>query len=86
MLDRIKAEITAELGRSDIVWPKYGTESVDQLAERLTVRIGAIVDGAQDDWTTTCKRCESPLDTEGRCTDETCPYSDRGQDESFTEG
>lgn len=33
-----------------------------------------------------CKKCNSPLDEHGRCTDETCPYSDREQNETFTEG
>lgn len=33
----------------------------------------------------TCQRCGSPLD-DGLCTDETCPYSDRSQDATFTEG
>ena len=37
-----------------------------------------------------CKRCGSPLLEQewhnGFCSDVTCPYSDRGQDEEFTEG
>lgn len=30
---------------------------------------------------TLCNRCGSPLDGNGRCTDETCPFSDYGQDD-----
>jgi hypothetical protein len=33
----------------------------------------------------TCKKCGSAVH-KGFCTDETCPYSDRPQDETFTEG
>lgn len=33
-----------------------------------------------------CQRCSSKLQDDGRCPDETCPYSDRQQGESFTEG
>ena len=32
-----------------------------------------------------CKRCESELMADGHCPDETCPYSDHLQDETFTE-
>jgi hypothetical protein len=32
-----------------------------------------------------CKRCGSDIDRYGFCTDETCPYSDRQQTDSFTE-
>lgn len=28
----------------------------------------------------TCRKCGSPLDIEGNCEDETCPYSDTTQD------
>jgi hypothetical protein len=35
----------------------------------------------------TCKRCGSRLTkVRGRCIDKTCPYSDREQDKTFTEG
>lgn len=34
----------------------------------------------------TCKKCGSNLKPDGRCKDETCPYSDRQQHESYTEG
>lgn len=63
MLDRIKVEITEELRRSDIVWPKYGSTSVDQLAEQITVRVGAIVEGKSEDWTPV--RDTPPLDGPG---------------------
>ena len=34
-----------------------------------------------------CQRCGSELyDVDGHCRDETCPYSDRKQDETFVEG
>jgi len=33
-----------------------------------------------------CKKCGSTLNDEGFCDDETCPYSDRQQNESYTEG
>jgi len=28
-----------------------------------------------------CQRCDSPLDSAGYCTDETCPFSDYKQDD-----
>lgn len=33
-----------------------------------------------------CAKCETPLDENGLCGDETCPYSDRPQGEPYTEG
>jgi hypothetical protein len=33
-----------------------------------------------------CKRCGSSLNPDGHCVDITCPFSDRAQDEEFTEG
>ena len=33
-----------------------------------------------------CKKCGSHLDEKGHCSDVTCPYSDRLQTETFTEG
>ena len=33
-----------------------------------------------------CKKCGSQLKRNGLCNDQTCPYSDRKQDETFTEG
>jgi DNA-directed RNA polymerase subunit RPC12/RpoP len=33
-----------------------------------------------------CRKCGSPINSRGRCVDETCPYSDRGQNEEYTEG
>jgi hypothetical protein len=35
---------------------------------------------------TSCQRCGSALATNGHCWDVTCPYSDRQQHETFTEG
>lgn len=35
---------------------------------------------------TSCKKCGSDLRKNGKCTDETCPYSDRQQHETYTEG
>jgi len=34
----------------------------------------------------TCRRCGTILMPNGRCRDATCPYSDRDQEETFTEG
>jgi hypothetical protein len=33
-----------------------------------------------------CDRCGTPLDSKGFCKDITCPFSDRQQDETYTEG
>lgn len=33
-----------------------------------------------------CKKCSTPLKKDGLCADETCPYSDRLQHETYTEG
>lgn len=54
------------------------------------------VQGLPDGWTyelidhdneVRCQRCGSELyDVDGHCRDETCPYSDRKQDETFIEG
>ena len=44
-----------------------------------------IVPAIEEDHSDTCQRCSSPLSMRGRCSDETCPYSDRAQDEPFTE-
>jgi len=33
-----------------------------------------------------CKRCGTPLQEDGYCSDETCPYSDHLQHETFMEG
>jgi len=33
-----------------------------------------------------CKQCGSPLRKSGKCSDETCPYSDRQQNDEFTVG
>ena len=33
-----------------------------------------------------CKKCGTDLDYEGFCGDETCPFSDRMQDDEYTEG
>ena len=33
-----------------------------------------------------CKQCGSPLRKNGKCSDETCPYSDRQQNDEFTVG
>ena len=33
---RIFEAVKAELERSDIVWPKYGSDTIDQLADRIT--------------------------------------------------
>jgi len=35
---------------------------------------------------TDCRKCGTPLDGDGYCGDETCPYSDHKQDETWTEG
>jgi hypothetical protein len=32
------------------------------------------------------RKCATPLDSHGLCTDVTCPYSDRQQTEEYTEG
>lgn len=39
----------------------------------------------EDDWES-CEKCGSTLKENGRCPDKTCPYSDRQQDETYTEG
>jgi len=36
--------------------------------------------------TTPCKKRATDLDEKGRCKDETCPFSDRDQDATYTEG
>jgi len=36
--------------------------------------------------TKTCRKCGSNLDKNGHCSDETCPFSDRGQNEAYTIG
>lgn len=33
-----------------------------------------------------CKKCDSDISESGYCEDETCPYSDHKQDETWTEG
>lgn len=33
-----------------------------------------------------CKKCGSELRASGKCSDQTCPYSDRKQSETYTEG
>jgi hypothetical protein len=33
-----------------------------------------------------CKKCGSDINSRGRCEDIACPYSDRDQDEEYTEG
>lgn len=33
-----------------------------------------------------CKKCGSPLQNNGECPDATCPYSDRQQSDTYTEG
>jgi hypothetical protein len=33
-----------------------------------------------------CKKCGTPLKPDGKCGDVTCPYSDRQQDETYSEG
>ena len=33
-----------------------------------------------------CKKCGSQLKRNGLCNDQTCPYSERKQDETYTEG
>lgn len=33
-----------------------------------------------------CRRCGSSLHENGRCCDLTCPFNDRAQDSSYTEG
>jgi len=35
---------------------------------------------------TACQKCGSKLRRNGKCSDQTCPYSDRQQHETFTEG
>ncbi len=39
-----------------------------------------------EDELTTCQKCGSELEDNGKCSDVTCPYSDRFQDETYTEG
>jgi len=36
---RLIATISAELHNSDIVWPRYGSETIQQLAEKIVERL-----------------------------------------------
>ncbi len=39
----------------------------------------------EDDWES-CEKCGTTLNSKGFCKDKTCPYSDRQQDQTYTEG
>lgn len=47
LLDQLKDEVRSELERSDIVWPKYGTSSIEELSERIVVRLGTVLNAEQ---------------------------------------
>jgi hypothetical protein len=41
--EELMAEVAEILRRSDIVWPKYGSENVKQLAERIVNRVDSLI-------------------------------------------
>jgi hypothetical protein len=48
--------------------------------------LAEVIDELEDSVNSTpCKKCGSPLDGDGLCTDEACPYSDHEQDEDMSE-
>jgi hypothetical protein len=59
-----------------------GVESADDLNGDICPL--AIIDKS-DEEDETCKRCGTSLNSKGFCEDETCPYSDRLQTQTFTE-
>ena len=55
---------------------------------RASKRIGqaTYICGGGHKWTLTCKKCGTNLTKRGYCKDITCPFSDRQQHETYTEG
>jgi len=49
--------------------------ALNQLKEIANDKMKTILE-----WEKQCKRCASPLSEEGRCSDVTCPYSDKDQE------
>lgn len=73
-------------GEEQQAWEVYSDDSCSRT-------IGFIFDGAEAELLESmlkgrldCKKCGSKLKLDGLCPDETCPYSDRQQDEIYTEG
>ncbi len=65
----------------------YILELADR-ADKLGIDVAALLERAlaQCAAPATCQRCGSALTADGRCVDLTCPYSDRQQTDTFTEG
>lgn len=80
-----EVEMTA---RATCVLTEDGSAGKVLSASRLP-GIDVYICGGNHRWELTpaiCKKCESPLTRRGYCRDETCHFSDRKQDETYTEG
>jgi len=67
-----------ELGREMDLKP----DNISKLIDRAQ----AVFEDSKKRLTHYCKRCGSPIKKNGHCKDLTCPYSDRKQNATFTEG
>jgi hypothetical protein len=56
-----------------------------KVVRRWVISDGGILETDADDLPILCKRCSGEINGNGYCEDETCPHSDRKQDETWTE-
>lgn len=79
--EQAQEDLLCILDCTDRITDKTLTDVCQVIVNRMNVLIAKL-----ETPSTTCKKCGTPLDENGFCKDITCPYSDRKQDEEFTEG
>jgi len=78
-------EALREAGQAKIGAPRYLDQHNAQVDAAAKALVAEIESGERYE-KTHCKKCGTPLRPNGKCKDVTCPYSDRQQNETYTEG